>query len=733
MNRKPAQKTGSATSGPDFVSQDQTLSPGKRRIFTLIVLMLPLIFLIFIESMLRLFHYGGNPDLFELRTTGDYTEYVLNGNFTRRYFFQKGINTPVPLSQTFPARKDSTAFRIFCLGASTTQGFPFPPNAAYPAILQNILSSAVPNKKIQVLNCGITAITSHSVLDMEREILQKYQPDLLIIYTGHNEFYGVFGQASTLALFKSRTLLQGFLRMQRCRLVLLLRNIINDLFGKTIERGMQHESNTLMSIMAKDISIGFKGKVFLRTENQYMKNLVELCVLAKKHHTDIMLCNLIDNEKDLPPFSSKHIAGFTEQDTASWQESMQQAQDFQNASRYQHAITQYKNALALDSLYALTHYKLAQCYYALNNYTDARTHFKLAKDYDAIRFRAPSSFNRLIARVADEQHVPVIDVRSAFENRSTGRIPGHSLLYEHVHPNLQGYLLIAETIAEKMRETGTVSRFTDFGLKEPAGLKSALRNMTVLDVELANYRIFRLMSQWPFPETDGEPVYKRIGNEKTEELAREMVDGGKKSVVELHLEYGNEFHQRNELAQAVREYEAALAISPLDVTYNRLGRVYLRMAEMAFRDRNNYSDALSAYQTSLHYFTEGLKRWPDHIELNFNLGLLYLIRSDKADSAKIQMIKVIQLEAGHKNAYKLLAELTIRQRDDRTAKKYLMKAVQLFPDDEQLCTDLGIVFMHENNLSESERWLRKAIRIKDDAKAKFYLKQIQQRLKTEKN
>jgi tetratricopeptide (TPR) repeat protein len=729
---KHVQKAGSEIRNSDSVAEGNTLSRLKKRIFTLILVILPLIFLLLIEGVLRLFNYGGSPDLFVLQTTGEQSEYVLNENFTKRYFFQKGINTPVPLSQTFPSEKDTATLRIFCLGASTTQGFPYPPNGAYPALLQNILSSAMPKKKIQVLNCGITAITSHSVLDMEREILHKYQPDLLIIYTGHNEFYGVFGQASTLVLFRNRTLLQGFLRMQHCRLVLLLRNVINDLFGKRIGRGMQHESNTLMSIMAKDISIDYQGKVFLRTEDQYEKNLVELCALAKKHHTGIMLCNLIDNEKDLPPFSSKHVRGFTE-DTARWQESMQRAQDFQDMSQYKNAVSEYENALTLDSLYALTHYKLAQCYYALNEYENARTHFILAKDYDAIRFRAPSSFNKLIARVAYEQHVPVIDVKRAFDERSTGRIPGKTLLYEHVHPNLQGYLLIAETIAEKMREIRTIPKFTDFNLKESAGLKLALRNITVLDLEVANYRIFRLMSQWPFPKTNGEPVYKRIGNERTEELAREMVDKGKKSVVELHLEYGNEFHQQNELGQAIREYQAALAISPLDVTYNRLGRVYLRMAEIAFREQKDYNDALSAYQNSHYYFTQGLKRWPDHIEMNFNLGLLYLMRTDKADSAKIQMMKVIQLDDGHKNAYKLLAELTIRQRDDRTAKKYLMKAVQLFPDDAQFCTDLGVVFLHENNLSESERWLRKAIRLKDDAKAKIVLRQIQQRLHTEKN
>jgi hypothetical protein len=128
---------------------------------------------------LCLFGYGETRTLL-LDKSPAKPEYVLNKNFTRRYFFREGIRTPVPISQRFSAKKDSVTYRIFCLGESTTQGFPYSANGAFPAQLKNILSTLNPKRNIEVVNCGITAITSHSVLDMERNP-QKYKPDLLVI------------------------------------------------------------------------------------------------------------------------------------------------------------------------------------------------------------------------------------------------------------------------------------------------------------------------------------------------------------------------------------------------------------------------------------------------------------------------------------------------------------------------------------------------------------------------
>ncbi|MBN1480861.1 tetratricopeptide repeat protein [candidate division KSB1 bacterium] len=704
-------------------NQDKDISLTKKIIFTIILLGLPFIFFLSLEGALRLFHYGGNLDLFVRQTTGEETEFVLNENFTRRYFFQKGIKTPVPLSQRFPADTDSTTWRIFCLGASTTQGFPYPPNGAFPAILENILTDLYPDKKIHVINCGITAITSHSVLDMQREIMRTYQPDALIIYSGHNEFYGVFGQASAFSGVKNRTLLQLFLKMQRSRLFLLLRNTFNSLFGKKITGEAHQESKTLMSLMAKDISIDLNSDLVQRAQEHYRANLVDMCKLAQKQHTDILLCTLVDNQRDVPPFASQHSENFVAQDTILWHKNMLTAQNLQKAARFQEAVVHYANALQIDSTYALTLYQLAQCYDALGDYDRAREYFISAKDYDVIRFRAPSAFNDIVRQVAQDYHVPLADIEKSFIKRSPGGIPGQNLLHEHVHPNLNGYLLMAQTLAESLRENALVSDARESNLKSDNGYM-AMCHLTTLDHEVVNYTLFRLTSQWPFPPKSAKTAYQRVGNERTEQLAQSFVDAGDKSLVELHLEYGNEFHQANEFQPALDEYQAALAIQPLAITYNRIGRLYLRQTERAFREAQDYDAAALYYQNGVFYFTEGLKRWPDDVQLNFNLGLLYFMRADETEAAIRQFQKVLLLEPQHKNACKQLIELYIRRQDYAEAKVRLQQAITLFPEDGRFYTDLGFIYLQEKNLTEAEKMLRHALQLSNDPRARFYLNQI---------
>lgn len=250
----------------DKASSEQTselnLSKSRKFIFSVLLLAIPLVFFGSIEGGLRLFNYGGNTDLFVLDSASQSTQYILNKNFTNRYFFKKGVKTPTPITQRFSAEKDSSVYRIFCLGASTTQGFPYQPNAAFPAQLNNILSTFHPKRKIEVINCGITAITSYSVLDMSREILNEYNPDLLVIYMGHNEFYGVFGQASNLAIGNSYTFINTFLTLQDSRFFLLLRNGYISLFGEDINDISVADNTTMMERFAGKAEISAESEIF---------------------------------------------------------------------------------------------------------------------------------------------------------------------------------------------------------------------------------------------------------------------------------------------------------------------------------------------------------------------------------------------------------------------------------------------------------------------------------------
>lgn len=86
----------------------------------------------------------------------------------------------------FFAKKSSGTFRVFCLGGSTTRGWPFHPAVSYPRLLSRQLADVLPGIKIEVINAGFMGHDSWSDVPLVRELI-GYEPDLLLLYEGRNE------------------------------------------------------------------------------------------------------------------------------------------------------------------------------------------------------------------------------------------------------------------------------------------------------------------------------------------------------------------------------------------------------------------------------------------------------------------------------------------------------------------------------------------------------------------
>ena len=101
--------------------------------------------------------------------------------------------------ESFAAKPASNEFRIFCLGGSTVQGRPYAIETSFTTWLELSLQAADPSRRWEVVNCGGISYASYRLVPILKELLQ-YDPDLFVIYTGHNEF------------LESRTLSIGDLR-----------------------------------------------------------------------------------------------------------------------------------------------------------------------------------------------------------------------------------------------------------------------------------------------------------------------------------------------------------------------------------------------------------------------------------------------------------------------------------------------------------------------------------------
>jgi hypothetical protein len=246
-----------------FESARNALSPAKRRLFQVILVLIPFFFIGLIEIGLRTFGYGTDFQLF-IPGPGSFASfYRANPKVGKRYFFKQST-LPNPQKDLFLITKPENCFRIFVLGESTTAGFPFGDNLMFSRILEKRLADAFPNRRIEMMNLGMAAVCSHTLLDFMDEILAQ-KPDAIIIYAGHNEFYGAMGVASMESIGRNRSFVRMYLRLERFKLFMLVRDVIGKIRTAVIRKRAGEEGAgdvTLMERIVGDPNIPYGGSIY---------------------------------------------------------------------------------------------------------------------------------------------------------------------------------------------------------------------------------------------------------------------------------------------------------------------------------------------------------------------------------------------------------------------------------------------------------------------------------------
>jgi hypothetical protein len=239
---------------------------------------LPILVILLAEFTLRLIGYGPDLSLFITEQIRGTTYSVMNPAVGARYFTGREF-IPAPSTEYFLVPKPAGTYRIFCLGGSTVVGFPYWHNASFASFLRERLNRLFPDRQIEVINLGLTAVNSYTVLDIARE-LPGYGADLLIVYDGHNEFYGALGAASNDLPGSSRTLTFLYLRLVHSRLFLALRDgyvWIRSQFGSdpgALERG------PTLELLARGQYIPYGSREYVKAQGIFRANLEDLRSLA---------------------------------------------------------------------------------------------------------------------------------------------------------------------------------------------------------------------------------------------------------------------------------------------------------------------------------------------------------------------------------------------------------------------------------------------------------------------
>ena len=162
----------------------------KKLHFYLILIILPFILLFLLELVLRLSSFGHEYPLFIERTATKNLQPLYlqpNPKVINRYFADEKLAPKVsPDTVYFKKIKNKNSFRIFIQGGSTAAGFPYGRWSSLQGMLEQRFKRLYPNKEIEIINTAMAAVNSFTMLDFVDEIIEQ-QPDLVLIYAGHNE------------------------------------------------------------------------------------------------------------------------------------------------------------------------------------------------------------------------------------------------------------------------------------------------------------------------------------------------------------------------------------------------------------------------------------------------------------------------------------------------------------------------------------------------------------------
>jgi lysophospholipase L1-like esterase len=622
----------SETTTTDPTGAATSLSPRRRRLFLALTLVLPWVLLALFELALRIVGYGNAYPLFV--SVPDHPDYLVPNQEVAKRYFGDGPFVPKPQLDFFPARKAPRAFRIVFQGESSARGFPYGHGGAPSRMLEQRLQTAFPDRPIEVVNTALTAVNSYTLLDQADEIIAQ-RPDVVMIYTGHNEYYGAFGAGSPHVL-RRRWMVRSYLVLRRLRVVQLLANALSRGTAAASASAPDDAPRTVMQLMAGDQLVPLGSRAYEDGLAQFRANLDALLARYVARGIPVLIGTVASNERDQRPFVGGPRAGADSTAwSGAWHASLAALQrgDSSGAER---AAT---SATRADDTAADPFYLLATLHEAHGDFASAHDLYRAAKERDQLRFRAPEAVNQIIRQVAAARGAHVVETQRALERAAPHGIIGHTLMLEHLHPNVDGYFVVAGAFYDALRSQGLLGASSSATDTIQARARREVP-VTAVDSIAGLLHADRLTSGWPFlPKgTERTPAVDTLHPRSVEEQLAQGLVLGRVSWPEAMDRLRARYEQARDLDDAVH---VALVMAQ---EYRYSAQPLLDAARIEV-GRHRYADAL---------------------------------RYARAATERQETPRSVQL----------VGLLSLRQGDYATGLRYLERAARLAPGDQRIVVPL---------------------------------------------
>ena len=449
--------------------------------------------------------------------------------------------------QTLLRDRPSRSITVAMFGGSAIAGLGFSPNMTIARSLESMLRSANPDHVVDVLNFGIVALSSRQVKRLVADVCERYDLDLIVVYSGNNEFLEIHAEKYAAAHAGWFDRLGG----------MLMKTHLYRIARRALRGPPRQPSLADSDLSSKDLRLTQRAIVrdIELTSNEkekviqdYRRNLAEIVATTKDSEIPLVLMSVASNWKwrgreDLPTNWLSEllntVALVDADQTRLGQERIDRELLASSASDRHEWL--FRRAVLAESQ---------------GDFELARTAYRSALNEDPHLRRALDRMNDELKQVARDSDVTILDTVELLSKSAKHGIVGFDEFYDYVHFTPRGALLVATELFEVIGRSGVVRNTKPFD--SAAYFEQELDRLEQLPVD--EYAVDRWVG-FGFDR-------KRIADRdlwKYDELLQELDDRIEEDPEDFSaLVYrGNIYFFRLDGAeQAESDYRAALELAP---------------------------------------------------------------------------------------------------------------------------------------------------------------------------
>jgi tetratricopeptide (TPR) repeat protein len=655
-----------------------TISSGRRWCFRLVALLIPLSILGLLELTLRLAGYGYPTRFLLLDRLNGQRIIRDNQQFGWRFFPPAIARSPRPVVLS-PVKPPRTC-RIYVFGESAAFGDPSPA-FGLPRLLEVLLRNRYPGVHFEVVNAAMTAINSNVILPITRDCVRG-DGDVWVLYMGNNEVIGPYGSGTVFGpQVPSLASIRASIWFNGTRIGQLLASL-----GEALaKKDSGQPSNISLELFLNDKTRHDDPRME-KVYAHFAGNLADILETGIHSQVKVVVSAVAANLKDCAPFASLHRPDLTDGQMAEWDRFYQTGINAEQAGKLSEAMEAYSQAGKIDNHWADLQFRQGRLLWLAGEFAGSLEHFILARDYDALRFRADTRINDILRRSCTNrlnEGIAFVNGEAALAQHSPHGVPGGELFYEHVHLNFTGNYWLARGITEQITDV----------LKPPALKAQAPSASDWISADECAAQLG--LNEWDRCQTL-EIVRQRLeGPPYTFQLNHDA----QCATVQRQLAECRSALSVQTIADCVHRCEQAVALNPNDWALHQ------KLAQLlqGSPDKGPPARAIEEWRRVLALV-------PHYPEAHQGLGVL-LARAGQTAEAEAQLRLAVKLNDYYPNALEALGRVLVAQNRLPEAIANYEKAIRLKPRFPDALVGLGEALVQLGKKAEAKARFEEALRL----------------------